>query len=71
MAKQKTKDEISITIKLAGEPTAVVGALANGLPREALEQLRDRMGEEIEKRRANPAPGRRRVKVAIGRTIRK
>lgn len=64
MAK-KFRDEIAITIKLAGEPAAVVGALVNGLPREALEALRDRMGDELEKRRAKPARGRRRVKLAI------
>ena len=62
MAK-RFKDEISITLKLAGEPSAVVGALVNGLPREAIVALRDRMGEELEKRRANPARGRRRVTI--------
>lgn len=61
----KKSDEIAITIKLRGEPAAVVGALVNGLPKPAIEELRDRMALEVERRRAKPARRRRRVKIAI------
>lgn len=65
MAKQNKPDELAITIKLRGEPKAVVGALVNGLPREALEQIRDRMALEATRRAKKPARGRRRVKMTI------
>jgi hypothetical protein len=45
-------DELSVNITLRGEPTKVINALAHGLPREALEQLRDAFIAETEKRAA-------------------
>lgn len=65
MAKRKADDEIAITIKLRGEPKAVIAALVNGLPKPALEKLRDRMALEVENRRAKPSARRRRVKIEI------
>lgn len=58
---------ITISLKLRGEPAAVVAALANGLPREALEQIRDGMIDELDARRRKTRPGRRRVQIK-GRT---
>ena len=44
------KGTIELTITLRGEPTAVVHALANGLPVDALEGIRDGMTRELQKR---------------------
>lgn len=45
------KDEnIEVTLTLRGKPEHVIKALVSGMPREALEQLRDALGEELEKR---------------------
>ncbi len=54
---------ITVTLTLRGEPTAVVHALANGLPVEALDELRGGMVAEIEKRLNRPRKGTRRVVV--------
>lgn len=58
---RKGTGEITITLKLRGEPKAVVAALANGLPVEALEGIRGGMVEELEKRKRRPAKGTRRL----------
>lgn len=60
------KDEIEITVRLAGEPSAVVDALANGLPRPALEALRDRLCAAVIERQIKPGRGRRRVSITVG-----
>lgn len=44
-------DGIEVSVKLKGDPGAVIQALCHGLPREALEQLRDALGAELAKRR--------------------
>ena len=41
-------DKLSITMR--GEATEIVKVLTNGLPREALEQLRDAMEAELARR---------------------
>jgi hypothetical protein len=61
------KATIEITLKLRGEPTAVVHALAHGLPVEALEGIRGGMVAELEKRRARPQKGTRRMTIRGGR----
>lgn len=48
--KKKNTATIEITLTLRGEPTAVVHALANGLPIEALDEIRGGMVAEMEKR---------------------
>jgi hypothetical protein len=58
---KKNTGEIMITLKLRGEPAAVVRALAHGLPVEALEGIRGGMVEELEKRKRRPAKGPGRV----------
>lgn len=57
------KNEITINLKLRGEPAAVVDALANGLPTSALEAIRDRLCVEAIKRQGKPAKGRRRITI--------
>lgn len=57
------KGTIELTVTLRGEPGAVVHALANGLPVDALEGIRDGMVRELEKRSANPRKGKRRVTI--------
>lgn len=57
------KGTIEITITLRGNAAGVVDALANGIPREGLESLRDGMTAELEKRRGNPARGNRPVRI--------
>ena len=59
------RGEIAITVRLAGKPEAVVDALANGLPSEALEALRDRLAIEAVRRSKKPARGRRRVAITV------
>jgi hypothetical protein len=59
----KNTGTITITLKLRGEPAAVVAALANGLPVDALEGIRDGMTAELEARRKRPARGKRRVTI--------
>ena len=49
-----SKATIEITLTLRGEPTAVVHALANGLPLEALDGIRGGMVAEMEKRGLEP-----------------
>jgi hypothetical protein len=57
---------ITVALTLRGEPTAVVAALANGLPTEALEGIRDGMIAEMEKRIARPRrKGTRRVSIKV------
>lgn len=58
---KKGKATIEITLTLRGEPVAVVRALANGLPIEALDEIRGGMVAEMEKRRRRPRKGTRRV----------
>jgi hypothetical protein len=59
----KNTGTITIALKFRGEPAAVVAALANGFPLEALEQIRDGMIKELDARRRKPRPGRRRVRI--------
>lgn len=51
-------DELEVTVKLKGEPEAVIKALCHGLPREALMQMQDALGAELAKRAGmeNPYP---------------
>jgi cytochrome P450 len=56
---------ITVSLTLRGEPTAVVAALANGLPLDALEGIRDGMQRELEERTRKPARGRRRVSIKV------
>jgi hypothetical protein len=60
-----SKAVITVALTLRGEPTAVVAALANGLPIDALEGIRDGMQRELEERQHNPARGRRRVSITV------
>ncbi len=62
MAKQK-KPILTITITLRGEPGALAHALANGLPLPALEEIRDGMTEELERRHRRPAQRNRPVRI--------
>ena len=55
------KGEIEITLTLRGNPAGVVNAIANGLPRQALEGIRDGMIAELEARKKKPARRPRRV----------
>ncbi len=55
---------IEIRLTLRGDPAGVVNALANGLPLEALVDIRDGMTEELERRRRRPARGARRARIA-------
>jgi hypothetical protein len=59
------KAVITVSLTLRGEATAVVAALANGLPVDALEGIRDGMQAELEKRERTPARGRRRVTITV------
>ena len=65
MKKAKGSAVITVALTLRGEPTAVVAALANGLPTEALEGIRDGMIAEMEKRIASPRKGTRRVSIKV------
>ena len=57
---------ITVALTLRGEPTAVVAALANGLPTDALKGIRDGMIAELEKqRRRAPRKGTRRVSIKV------
>lgn len=49
IANGKQDDELEVTMR--GTPDAVVKALVGGLSREALKQLHDALGAEIEKRK--------------------
>jgi hypothetical protein len=63
---RKNTGEITVAIKIKGEPTAVVHALANGLPTSALEGIRDGMIAELEKqKRRAPRKGTRRVSIKV------
>lgn len=44
-----TDNKLEVTLR--GETAAVIKALCRGLPREALEQLRDAMDRELDARR--------------------
>lgn len=46
-------DKLAVTITLKGDPNDVITALANGLPREALEKLRDALEDELQARAAD------------------
>jgi hypothetical protein len=61
----KAKALITVSLTLRGEPAAVVAAMANGLPVDALEGIRDGMQAELEKRARTPARGRRRVSIKV------
>jgi len=63
----KRKDTIEITVTLRGNPAGVVNALANGLPLEALVDIRDGLDDEMAMRRERPARGRRRQVRIVGR----
>lgn len=65
------KAVITVSLTLRGEPTAVVAALANGLPVEALEGIRDGMQRELEERQQKPARGRRRMTITVSNRKRK
>lgn len=71
MAKTLPKGTIEIVVKLRGEPRAVVKALANGLPLEALEGIHEGMKKELAKRERNPARGRRPVRITVSNRARK
>ncbi len=45
--KKLAPDEVELTITLVGDPTAVVHAVVNGMPRAALEKLASEMQREI------------------------
>lgn len=45
-------DKLAVTLTLKGDPHDVIAALANGLPREALEKLRDALEDELQARAA-------------------
>lgn len=40
-------DELEIRLVLRGTPEVVIGALAHGLPRHALEAMRDALGKQL------------------------
>lgn len=61
------RNEIGMTIRITGEPTAVVDALANGFPRAVLEALRDRLCVEVLERQRKPGRGNRRVSITVGK----
>jgi|GraSoiStandDraft_49_1057285.scaffolds.fasta_scaffold120884_3 hypothetical protein len=61
----KAKALITVSLTLRGEPAAVVAAMANGLPVDALEGIRDGMQRELEERQKKPARGRRRVSITV------
>jgi hypothetical protein len=42
-------NEIELTVTLRGEPTACVGAIVNGLPPEALQQMSDAINRHLAK----------------------
>lgn len=42
--------ELEVTVVMRGKPEAIVGAMANGFSRAALESLRDAFGEELRRR---------------------
>lgn len=44
-------DQLEVTVKLKGEPEAVIKALCHGLPREALMQMQEALGAELAKRK--------------------
>ncbi len=53
-------DELEVKVLLRGTPDAVIFALANGLPRQALEAIHDKLGEEMRRRKPSRADSRRR-----------
>jgi len=64
---KKAKDNtIEIRLTIRGNPAGVVNALANGLPLEALADLRDGMTAELERRRLRPSRSNRPVRI-LGR----
>ena len=66
MKKKLPDNTIEIRLTLRGDPAGVVNALANGLPLEALVDIRDGMTEELERRRRRPARVARRLRI-VGR----
>jgi len=66
MKKKLPDNTIEIRLTLRGDPAGVVNALANGLPLEALVDIRDGMTEEVERRRRRPARVARRLRI-VGR----
>jgi hypothetical protein len=65
------KAVITVSLTLRGEPLAVVAALVNGLPKDALEGIRDGMQRELEERQKKPARGRRRMTITVSNRKRK
>lgn len=43
-------NKLSVTMRITGDPEAVIGAIANGLPREALIDFKDALDREMRKR---------------------
>ena len=43
--------EENLTVTLKGDPPSLINALCNGLPKEMLEQLRDALADELQRRK--------------------
>ena len=49
---QAKDDEKAVEVTIRGDPAQIIPALVNGLPREALEQIRDAIQAELKSRQA-------------------
>ena len=47
----KEADELGVTLSIKGQPSEVIKVLVDGLPREALIQLKDAFEAEVAKRK--------------------